>query len=361
MSKKVTMQQIADSLGVSKFVVSKALSGKDGVSEATRERVIQAASQLGYFTQKNAYMKSLKLEALPKVPKAKRQSVLVLMPNIRFQTKDSLYWGRILDGITSRLEEDGYGMVIVSEQSVEHLVHFLNPNGILGLIGVGEISTPLLLEVHRIGMPMVLVDHEDHLIPSDTIFANNHESMYRLTKHLIGIGHKALAFIGDTRYSRSFYDRFLGFRCAMEEAGLWNGAVPGSGQSMKEQLLEAQGLEQGQFQERVLKWAKELQLKGSLPTALVCANDTIAIGAALAMESLGLAVPDDISLTGFDNIDDAYRYKPALTTVHVPKENLGRRAVQRLLERIEAKDAPLEKILLASELLYRGTTARAKD
>lgn len=363
MSKKVTMQQIADSLGVSKFVVSKALSGKDGVSEATRERVIQAASQLGYFTQKNAYMKTIKLEELPKVPKAKRQSVLVLMPNIRFQTKDSLYWGRILDGITSRLEEDGYGMVIVSEQSVEHLVHFLNPNGILGLIGVGEISTPLLLEVHRIGMPMVLVDHEDHLIPSDTIFANNYESMFRLAKHLIGIGHKKMAFIGDRRYSRSFYDRFLGFRSAMEEAGLWD--VPAHGQAgqatTEERLVEAQGFEHGQFEEPVRQWADKLLRAGTMPTALVCANDTIAIGAAGALEELGLRVPEDVSVSGFDNIDDAYRIKPALTTVHVPKENLGRRAVQRLLERIAFRDEPTEKILVTSELLYRGTTARAKS
>jgi LacI family transcriptional regulator len=286
MSKKVTMQQIADQLGVSKFVVSKALSGKGGVRDETRERVIQAASQLGYFAQNNAYNKAVKAEAAAplKPPASGKQSVVVLMPNIRFQTKESQYWGRILDGIGARLEADGFGMIIVSEQSVEHFTHFLNPNGILGLIGVGEVSTPLLLEVHRIGLPIVLVDHEDMLIPTDTVFANNYESMHRLTKHLIASGHRRLAFVGDVAYSRSFKDRFFGFRSAAEDT--WGVGCA------DEWLLTVAGYEPEQFEEPIRQWAARRVKAGSLPTALVCANDSIAIGAIAAMQSLGIAVPE---------------------------------------------------------------------
>ncbi|WP_424767386.1 LacI family DNA-binding transcriptional regulator [Paenibacillus sp. sgz302251] len=356
MSKKVTMQQIADYLGVSKFVVSKALSGKGGVSETTKERVIQAASQLGYFSQKNAYVKTMKLEQLPKLPSSGKQSVLVLMPNIRFQTKESLYWGRILDGISARLEEEGCGMVIVSEQSVDHFLHFLNPNGILGLIGVGEISTPLLLEVHRIGLPMVLVDHEDMLIPSDTVFTNNYESMYRLTKHLIGNGHKQFSFIGDIGYSRSFKDRFLGFRSALEE---YEGIEAGIG-SKGEWLLTVEGFEHEHFEEPIKQWLMKRIKAKTLPTALLCANDMIAIGAVHALLKLGISVPGEVSVTGFDNIDNSYKISPALTTVHVPKEALGKRAVERLFSRIASRQEPMEKLLLAGELLYRESTAPAK-
>lgn len=355
MSKKVTMQQIADHVGVSKFVVSKALSGKGGVSEATQERVIQAAAQLGYFSQKNAYVKTMKLDQLPKVPVANKQSVLVLMPNIRFQTKESLYWGRILDGIAARLEEDGCGMVIVSEQSVDHFLHFLNPNGILGLIGVGEISTPLLLEVHRIGLPMVLVDHEDMLIPSDTVFTNNYESMYRLTQHLIGNGHRQLFFVGDTNYSRSFKDRYLGFRSALEEQG--DSKLAAS--TRQEHQLSVEGFEHEDFAEPIRQWAAKRLKAGTLPTALLCANDKIAIGAIYALQALGVAVPGEVSVTGFDNIEDSYRLKPALTTVHVPKELLGKRAVERLLGRIANMQDPMEKLLLTGQLLYRESTDQA--
>ncbi|MDT9726231.1 LacI family transcriptional regulator [Xylanibacillus composti] len=349
MTKKITMQQIADHLGVSKFVVSKALSGKGGVSESTKERVIQAASQLGYFAQKNAYMKNVRRDVPTAGAGGNKQSVLVLMPNIRFQTRDSLYWGKILDGISARLEEIGLGMVIISEQSIDHFLHILNPNGILGLIGVGEISTSLLLEVHRIGLPMVLVDHEDPLIPSDTIFVNNYDCMSRLTKHLIGIGHKRMNFIGNARYSRSFHDRWIAFRSVLEENQLQT--------DMKEEwLFQLEGIQD--FQEQIKLWAIRKQRAGQLPTAVLCANDMIAIDAVNAFNELGLAVPHDISVTGFDNIEDAYRTKPALTTVNVPKEAMGKKAVEQLLLRIDKKQEPLEKILILGEVIYRESITR---
>ena len=212
MAKKVTMQQIANYLGVSKFVVSKALSGKGGVSEATKERVIEAAARLGYLTQRG-----VSKAALPTSQSHLKQSVIVLMPNIRFQTKESLYWGRILDGISAELEHRSIGMVILSEQNIESLANFINPEGILGMIGVGEVSSSMLLEIQRLGIPMVLVDHEDDLVKLDSIFVDNFEATNRLTKQFIRMGKLEIAFIGDIHYSRSFFDRFLGYRSAMED------------------------------------------------------------------------------------------------------------------------------------------------
>ncbi|WP_127534581.1 LacI family DNA-binding transcriptional regulator [Paenibacillus kobensis] len=348
MTKKVTMQQIADHLGVSKYVVSKALSGKKGVSGATKERVIQVASQLGYFAQSSGYMKPIKTgrdeEALQESDI--KQSVLVLMPNIRFQTRDSVYWGRILDGISARLEAKGIGMVIVMEQNVESFMHLLKPEGILGMIGVGEIASNMLLEIHRLGVPMILVDHEDPLIPSDTVFVNNYDCMYRLTKHLIGIGHRNIGFIGNDRYSRSFFDRFNGFRHALEEFELWD---------KHEQLTALENMER--YDEPIKAWLLRRKKLRALPTAVVCANDSIAIDASRAIRELGLDVPSDISVTGFDNIDDAIRHSPPLTTVNVPKETLGSRAVDKLLERIGRPKEPLEKLFIVGEMMYRPSIA----
>lgn len=142
----------------------------------------------------------------------------MLMPNIRSQTQDSLYWGKIVDGIALALDQEGLGMVIISEHRADNFVNVLNPDGLLGLIGVGQISTSLLLEVHRIGLPLVMIDHEDALIPCDTVFANNIDSMTRLVNHLIGTGHTLFHFVGSIRYSRSFRDRWIGFRSALEES-----------------------------------------------------------------------------------------------------------------------------------------------
>ncbi|WP_308530719.1 LacI family DNA-binding transcriptional regulator [uncultured Paenibacillus sp.] len=348
--KKITMQQIADHLGVSKFVVSKALSGKGGVNEQTRERVIQAASQLGYFNQKNGYVKNVIASGTALPTPAGKQSVLVLMPNIRFQNKESLYWGRLLEGISRELEAQGLGMIIVSEPRGDNFINILNPDGILGMIGVGQIATPFLLEVHRIGLPMVLVDHEDPLIPSDTVFANNVDGMARLTNHLIGLGHRELHFLGNSAFSRSFRDRWSGFRSVLEE----NGLTP---QSPDDPMLQLEGIDTGAYGTELHGWLERRKAAGALPTALVCANDSIAIHACSVLREIGLNVPGDIVVSGFDNIDDAARHIPAITTINVPKEDLGQRAVRKLLDRLAHPDAPQEKIMISVETVYRDSTA----
>lgn len=354
MAKKVTMQKIADHLGVSKFVVSKSLSGKGGVNETTRERVIQAASQLGYFTQKNAYVQSIKRTVQGVGGDRNKQSVLVLMPNIRSQTQDSLYWGKIVDGIALALDSEGLGMVIVSEHRADNFVNILNPNGILGLVGVGQISTSLLLEVHRIGLPMVLIDHEDPLIPSDTVFANNVDSMSRLSNHLMGIGHTLLHFIGNIRYSRSFRDRWIGFRSALEESGM---RLP----MEDDEMLFLEGMDDGSLRDEFKNWINKRKKAKTLPTALICANDFIALTISEVLKEEGFLLPGDISVTGFDNIEDASRGVPPLTTVHVPKEAMGRAAVEKLLSRIHNPSAPLEKILISADIVHRETVAEPRS
>jgi len=347
MGRKVTMQQIADYLGVSKFVVSKALSGAGGVSDSTKDRVLAAAAQLGYFNGKNSYMKSSGAGEWPGETAEAGRNVLVLMPSIRFQTKDSLYWGKIVDGVSMALEKAGCGMVLLSEQNVDQVLPILNPKGLSGMIGIGETSSTLLLEIHRAGLPMVLVDHEDPLLAVDTVFANNFDSLYRLTRHLIGIGHRRLAFIGNDGYSRSFLDRKLGYRRALEEYGLTEDA--GSRQELE---LTMEG--QADYREEISAWLRKERKAERMPTALVCANDWIALHALQVMEELGLKSPEEVSVTGFDHLSDG---GPALTTVHVPKEAMGRRAVERLLDRIQRKEEAPEKWLLSCEILFRETTA----
>ncbi|MFS0722808.1 LacI family DNA-binding transcriptional regulator [Paenibacillus sp. 1P07SE] len=350
MGKKVSMQQIADYLGVSKFVVSKALSGKGGVSDQTKERVIQAASQLGYFAQSATALRPAETAPAGVKPRTRQKKiVIVLMPNIRFQTRESTYWGKIVNGISAKLEEDGLGILIVSEHSVDHFMDILNPKGIMGLIGVGVISSSLLLEVHRMGIPMVLVDHEDALIPTDTVFVNNTDCMYRLTRYMIGLGHRRLQFVGSHQFSRSFTDRWIGFRSAVEEE-------LGTAAGGAEKLLSIDGLTGPAAEGEIVAWAEAARTGGELPTAWLCANDMIAIHVLRALGSLGIEVPGEAAVTGFDNIEDAYRSRPPLTTVNVPKETLGRRAVERLLARIAKPSDPLDKLLINGEVLYRDST-----
>lgn len=347
----MTMQQIADHLGVSKFVVSKSLAGKPGVSSSTRERVLQTAAKLGYFMNKNPYSSGFKeTEAAgdDKQPAAKRM-VLVLMPNIRFQNRENLYWGRILEGISSELDEQKLGMVIVTEQS-DRLLELFNPQSLLGVIGVGMIPSPVLLDIHRAGIPLVLIDHDDPLIPADSLFVNNYDGLARLTTHLIGLGHRAIRFVGDIRYSRSFFDRWVGYRITMEGHG-----GDDSDPLADVELINLQGEQKQLSRTEAAGLLKQMKAEGKLPTAMLCANDVLALFLLGALAEAGIRVPEEVSVTGFDNIEDAYKSTPGLTTINVPKEFLGRRAVEMLLWRLQHPHDPIGKQLVSGDMIVRGS------
>ncbi|MGN7939088.1 substrate-binding domain-containing protein [Virgibacillus sp. 6R] len=348
MAKKVTMQQIADYLGVSKFVVSRALSGKEGVNSATREKVFQAAAKLGYFSQKNQKLdepQAIALNQSLESAQQKNKVVLVLMPNIRFQNKESRYWGRILDGISESLEGIGTGMVVLTENNVESLENVVNPKGLFGVISIGVVSTTLLLEVHHLGIPLIMVDYEEPLIPSDTVYNNSFDSSYQLTTHLIGLGHRRIQFIGNIKYSRSFYDRWLGYRSALEKNGLpvLNNTID----YQEDEILS---------KEKIKKWINNLS-KTSMPTAIVCSNDNMAMQMITVLQECGLNVPKDISVTGFDNMEFSYESSPTITTVDIAKKGLGVRAVDMLMRRVKERDTPFEKVLLSGSILLRESTA----
>jgi len=349
MAGKVTMQQIADHLGLSKFAVSKALSGKSGVSLETRERIVSVATQLGYFANKSPKAGNKNNETSANNGHATKETVIVLVPNVRYQTRDSLYWGRIIDGITDELEARDTGMVIVTDQFRDSFVNLINPSGVRGIIGVGFISSQLLLEIRSLGIPFVLIDHEDALIPSDSLFMNNVECIRRVTNYLTGCGHRRLQFVGNVRFSRSFIDRYQGYRSVLDEQG-----IP---LNQNEELLGFEGENRSEMTE-VLETI--ISRMDELPTAFVCANDSIAICVMTVLGRLGIKVPAECSVTGFDNIEDAAFASPSLSTIHVNKEAFGRRSVEMLMRRVDQPDSPLEKILLAGDFILRESTAYAK-
>lgn len=354
MTKKVSMQQIADSVGLSKYAVSKALAGKEGVSPQTREKIIDAATRLGYFKQQRTGKSAEEKNVAATIPGQEiwgqdKRTVAVLMPNIRLQTMDSAFWSMIVQGIGQALSRLGLGMLILTEQTPEGFERLLKPDSLLGVIGVGEVSTSMLLEIKRLGLPFVLTDHEDPLVPSDTVFASNIDSMSMITGHLWALGHRSFWFLGEARYSRSFADRWIGFRKALEDNGL--DVHP----SIHRLALSStdRGANIALLNEKITEHTGHNK---PIPTAWICANDEIALAALAALQEKGMNVPAAISVTGFDNIEESQRTSVPLTTVNVDKESLGERAVAALLERVREPGRPHEKINLACDLVVRAST-----
>ncbi|MDC3418353.1 LacI family DNA-binding transcriptional regulator [Aquibacillus salsiterrae] len=335
---RVTMQMISEVAGYSKYVVSKTLNNQPGVKDSTRQKILQVAKQLGYFKE------TTPLQVLNKPNNSIFNDgfVLVVMPNHRYQNEHSSYWSKIFNGIVDSLEELDIGAMVISSQN--NLSDHVKTDSLLGIITVGLVSTDMLLKLSEHSVPFVMVDHEDPIIKADAIFMDNFDGVYKLTNHLIGLGHKKLCFIGDNGYSRSFHDRWLGFRSALEAHHLFTDVE-------RKYLLDMDYTNPVEDQFR--SFFLEPELHRELPTAFVCANDEIATKIMELLIASGFGVPKDFSVTGFDNIDYKSKINPPLTTVQVLKESIGRRTVHMLLWRVNNLDFPPEKVLISSEMIIR--------
>jgi len=329
--KKVTIQEIADAVGMSKYAVSRALAGKSGVSSDTRQYIVQTAEQLGYFSMKT----TARQHSVPPLSSDGSWSgtVLILFPDVRYQNTDSLYWGPIFNGISSALNQRGFNILTLTEPSNDSIFTLLNPEAIQGIISVGSISTSLLLELKRSNIPVVMVDHLDREFMCDSIFSDNISSISLIMNELLQAGYRRFQFIGNIEEAPSFKERWIAFRNALEEQ-----SIP---------LLQNSRLISQEVENIHSVIPKVLEEDG-LPEVFVCAND---IYAEFAMEALGYAgyeVPRDCMFTGFDYTNPRL---PLYATMNVKKEILGKRSVEQLLWRIMNPDQPYERKLLHAELI----------
>ncbi len=328
---KVTLQEIADAAGVSKFAVSRALSGKPGVSEETRTVLVKLAAQMGYFRN---HPKVTGLEPRDTDAREWSGTVLVLFPNIRHQNRESRYWGPVFEGISERLKRKGMDMVTLTEPSTEDMFSLLNPEAIKGIITVGSVSTPMLLNIYRMGIPVVMVDHWDSAFLSDTVFTDNRTCMSELMKDLLSRGYTRFQFVGQIDDAHSFYERWEAFRSTLEMSGV--------------QLQQNKSFLHGGVQ--ALDEELDKLNESELPEVFVCANDVTAAQAVDVLKRKGIDVPRRCGVTGFD---DTNEQMPIYATVRVDKELLGMRAVDQLLWRMTNPDSPVEKKLLHAELVIR--------
>lgn len=334
MKHKVTVQQIADAVGMSKYAVSRALSGKSGVSDETRALIIEAAQKMGYKLKHAVALQGDSTQATSTVSDETIQTILVLFPNISYQNKESVYWGAIFNGISNKLNTYKINILTLTEPHQASIFSLVNPEAIQGVIIVGGVSTPTLVDLRRLCIPMVIVDHLDRVILCDTLFADNYTAITSMMESLMSEGYSSYQFVGQTNAAYSFHERWVAFRNALEHAAI----------------------EQRQYEELI---CMETELRSSiaalfrrapLPQVFVCANDVYARFTKEALDELGYIVNKDYVLTGFDY---TYIDLPLYATVNVQKEALGERAVEQLIWRIKHPFEPFEKRLLHAQVIYK--------
>jgi DNA-binding LacI/PurR family transcriptional regulator len=335
--KKVTMKDIASLLNISINAVSLALNDRVGVSEDTKVLIIKTASEIGYFDENPSYISK------------NTTKNICLMIESRFFT-DVPFYSKVILGIENESKKNGYDIIVNFLNTEEFEIPACIENRkVSGILMVGTIKDEHVKIIKSYNIPIVMVDHASQLVSTDAILTQNISGAYMATQYLIDKGHRNIGFCGDIDASFSFKERWLGFYEGVREFNV--NKTLNVEEISKFSVVGA--IEQYVLQRNYSELAKLVSNLKVLPSAWVCSNDTTAICLYYALEILGLKVPVDASIIGFDDIDLCTVVRPQLTTIRVNRELMGEKAVKRLLWRINNGNEPYVKIGMEVSFIER--------
>ncbi|MFY0624291.1 MAG: LacI family DNA-binding transcriptional regulator [Pelagimonas sp.] len=329
-----TLNDVAKAAGVSTATVSRCLNSPERVIEKTRERVMHAVESLGYTPNFAA-----------RVMAAKRSFTIgAIIP-----TMDNAIFARGLQEFQDQLRESGYTLLVSSsayDPKVEHeQIRTLVARGADGLLLIGharDAEVYAYLEKHQIPS-LVAWSYDPHMHPPSVGFGNA-AAMGELAQSVISAGHRRIAMIsGITQGNDRAQARVEGVRKAMADNGLDANALT---------LIEtAYEIDKG------AEAFSQLMTQSPRPTVVMCGNDVLAVGALRQADKLGIQIPEQVSVTGFDDIELAEIVTPALTTVHVPHREMGRKAARELIAMVEGKSEG-RSLCIDTRLVNRGSLAK---
>jgi LacI family transcriptional regulator len=335
--RRPTISDVARAAGVSKATVSAVLNDSDAVGDDTRERVVASIERLNY-------------RASQFVSRAERRDRCIALV---IKEHDNPYYGGIIDGVRAGVEAEGYTLFVFSsggDSAAERRgIECLRMHDVDGLIITPALGSDADLshyfELKRRHIPFVLLE-EIRGIPASLVDIENRDASRRATEYLIALGHTRIAHLAGPRYSSHSEERADGFRLAFGSAHV----------ALRDDDVVPAGahLDDGYRATLALLGAREA---ADRPTAVTCYNDLVALGACRAIRQLGLRIPDDVSVIGFDDIPMCDYLDVPLTSVRVPTFDMGERAARLLVRQLAAEEsvAP-EKVFLEGVLVRRAST-----
>ena len=327
---KVTLDLIAKECGVTKGLVSRALGGKNNVSDEMREKIIRKATELGYNTNK--------LKAF----KASSNHVL-LISSTRILFKED-FWQPIISSISSTLSRSNLIVeyfVFDEDKIDDNLLKKLKDSTCGAFIIVHVTIKAIMDVVIAKNRPTVVVDPKTFYSEATQFKFSNYDSSYIAARRLIEQGHKHIAFYGSDSHSTSFRERHEGYLACME--------------THKDSVTPYSLI----FDNKTKNFADEEMLTNALKenkiTAIVCANDIIALNAMKTIYRLNKRVPQDISIIGFDNIKTGELMTPSLSTFNIPRQELGEEVAKYVANSIKSHQIKLSQIVVRCEFIERNT------
>jgi LacI family transcriptional regulator len=336
MRKRPTMRDIAEASGFSINTVSRALGNKAYVKPDTRKVILKVAAQMGYHPNKLAW--SLRLST--------SQTLGVIIADIA-----NPYFGALVKGIEREAGEWGFRVILLDTDedygreagAVEALLEE-NVAGIIITPTQRERGT--IQKLLEIKLPFVLVSRRFPDLKTNYVVTDDVHGGQLAAEHLVTLGHRRIGMVNGPEHISSARERFQGYRETMERHHLVvNPSYIITGAVTMQDGYEA---------------ARELLTHEPLPTALFTFSDFVAFGAMKAIREAGLQVPEDISVVGYDDNQFASCMETPLTTVRVPKEQLGMEAARVLKGQLE-DDQPVRQVELVVELVVRESTMACKS
>ena len=329
--KKVRLSDIADKLGISTVTVSKALSDKEGVGDDLRQQIKAVAEEMGYQTKK----------ALPYSSENEVTGNIGILIPARFFSPDVSYYWHIFNILSTELLHRGYYsiMELLSDDNENNctLPRMVCDKKVDGLIILGQTSDHYLEALNEVYSNFILFDFYSAKLPFDSVSNDNYFCSYMMTQYVISQGHKNIRFVGNFGATTSISDRYMGFQKAMLENHL---------SSSPEDIIndrDSHGV--------MIKI--KLPSEKNMPTAFICNCDEAAANLINALEEKGLMVPEDISVTGFDNYLPQRKTPVGLTTVYIPPEESTKIAAEQIICKITGAPYIKGRHLVSGSLIIR--------
>lgn len=339
---KPTIKDIARKAGVSIATVSFVINNTKPISEETRSRVIDTIEEMNYHPSKSA--RSLATGSTGNIG-------FILTDDHFLRTEP--FYTRIFLGTEFEARAEGYYILLTSINpkfsETDPLPRFILNKNVDGLIIAGKIPGTLITQLTHYNLPTVFIDY----IPTEKkyplVLIDNIQGGLIATKHLLELGHKNIAFISGDIDHPSLSDRLNGYKQA-----LLNNQLP-----IKNNLICTNNSypdRQNGFQltKKLFKSNKDI-------SAVFAGNDALAIGAMHFLREAGYRIPDDISVVGFDDIEADLMLEPPLTTIRVPKVELGAEALRLIVNNLKNKKTVVKKILIPVDLIVRNSTTNFKQ
>ena len=325
------MSDIAREMGVSTVSVSKALSGKDGVSDEVREQIKKKAEEMGY--RYNSIAKNMK--------DGVSNNIGVLVSE-RFFSDNAFYY-ELYQKVVKEFGKSNYSCILEMVSRMDEkrgkLPNMIVNNKIDGLVILGQMKNRYIEKIMEVDIPSIFLDFYDEHNVVDSVVSDGVYGSYLLTNYLIKKGHKKIGFVGDVHATSSILDRYIGYYKSLVQNDL----------EIRSEWIINDRDEDGQF--------IHMCTAEEMPDAFVCNCDESAYRFVNQLKDEGYRVPEDISVVGFDDFIYARLCDPMLTTFRIDLKMMSEVAVDAMIRKINDENYRIGRKVISGELVIRDSVA----